>query len=305
MKVLQRLGLRLDTWGGKARMRRFREMNNAADVAFYSTSGVQYRYRERQGPSADCPTIVFAADPPATVEFYDHLLDVFGAHFRVVVFELPAMGFSATEPSYRFGFRETNDDVASFLRAVVGERAVLAFSCVATLAALDIAARYPDLVSHLVNIQGGSVAAFNRWKAARDPKGILARPIIGQLVMKRIAPKRMPAWYHISTGRRERMPDFCACAKRTLDDGALWSLASAYQVYMNPTLELPTPAQPMLGFWGAADRSHPDGNREVCAAATTGEFVTLEGLGHAPEVECPQTVLPHVLEFLGLTGPES
>ena len=298
MSLWRNLGLALDTWGGRARMQRFRDRPAAEDVAFHRTGLVQYRYRERSGPTPDSPTIVFAADPPATVEFYDEVLDVFGSHFRVVVFELPAMGFSATEGRYRFGFRETNDDVADFLRAVAGEGAVLAFSCVATLAALDIAARYPELVSHLILIQGGSVEAFDRWKAARDPKGILAKPVVGQMIMKRIAPERMPAWYHISTGSRERMPEFCACAKHTLEDGALWSLASAYQVYMDPGVVLPSPTQPVLGIWGVADGSHPEGNAELCEGVMGGDFVRLEGLGHAPEVEAPDEVLPFVLDFL-------
>ena len=298
MSALRNLGLAIDTWGGRARMRRFRKRPQATDIAFHRTELVQYRYRERLGPKSDSPTIVFAADPPATVDFYDEVLDVFGRHFRVIVFELPAMGFSATNARYRFGFQETNDDIAAFLQAVAGEAAILAFSCVATLAAIDIAVRYPELVSQLVLIQGGSVEAFDRWKAARDPKAILAKPVVGQLVMKRIAPQRMPAWYHISTGRRERMPEFCACAKRTLDDGALWSLASAYQVYMDPDIVLPKPKQPVLGIWGITDGSHPNGNAELCEEAIDGAFVRLPGLGHAPEVEAPDKVVSIVRNFL-------
>ncbi|MEL7452548.1 MAG: alpha/beta hydrolase [Pseudomonadota bacterium] len=306
--ILQRLGTWLDTRGGAARMKRFAEgwpASSRRGIRFYRTPLVQYRYLERAGPDADAPTIVFAADPPATVEFYDELLNLFSKRFRVIVMELPAMGFSASEASYNFDFRQTNDDVAMFLRAVAGPNNILAFSCVATLAAIDIADRYPELVSRLVLIQGGSVEAFARWKAARDPKGILARPVLGQLAMSKMAPKRMPDWYKLSAGKREMIQPFCDCAHDTLQRGALWPLASAYQVYMHRTVELSRPKQPMLGIWGAADRSHPDGNMELCRVdlgLSEEAFVVHSVLGHAPEVEDPQAIFDDIARFMELVA---
>ncbi|MEL7486316.1 MAG: hypothetical protein AAGJ87_03750, partial [Pseudomonadota bacterium] len=136
---LQRLGARIDTNGSAKRMRRFREgwaRGGAGDIHFYETAKVQYRYRTGGAGR----TIVFMADPPATVEHYDALLEVFSPRYRVIVFEAPGMGFSAARETYQFGFRETNDDIALFLRAVAGEGAILAFPCVGGLGAVDIAA---------------------------------------------------------------------------------------------------------------------------------------------------------------------
>lgn len=303
-RVLQRLGTWLDTRGGAARMKRFAggwPASSRPGIAFYRTPLVQYRYLERAGPDVGAPTIVFAADPPATVEFYDELLEVFSKRFRVIVMELPSMGFSASVTSYNFDFRQTNDDVAIFLREVAGPDSILAFSCVATLAAIDIANRNPELVSRLVLIQGGSVEAFARWKAARDPKGILARPVLGQLAMSKMAPKRMPDWYELSAGKRDMIHSFCDCAHDTLARGALWPLASAYQVYMDDRVEIARPRQPMLGIWGAADRSHPDGNMELCRddlELNEDEFIVHSTLGHAPEVEDPQVIFNDIDDFM-------
>jgi pimeloyl-ACP methyl ester carboxylesterase len=296
--LLTRLGARLDTWNGAAKMARFRSGWPAAaspQVKFYCTGMVQYRYRE----TGDGPTIIFTVDPPMTIEVYGSLVEAFSKRFRVIVVELPAMGFSAAAGKYAFGFHETNDDLAAFIRVVCGEGSIFAFSCAASLAALDIAARMPELVTHLCLIQAGGTEAFAIWKAARDPKGILARPIVGQIAMKRLAPKRMPQWFALSVGPKDQISHFCACAERSFEQGAMWSLASAYQIYMSPRKELPQPPQPMLSIWGAADRSHPPSNAHSLARLYSSvRVVTFEDLGHTPELEAPELVLAAILDFV-------
>ncbi|WP_419317795.1 alpha/beta fold hydrolase [Caulobacter sp. ErkDOM-E] len=294
---LNRLATRLDTAGAIGRMRRHREgwpARASEGVRFFQSPKVQYRYRE----AGKGQTIVFSVDPPMTLEVYDALIATFAQHFRVIAFELPAMGFSAAAEDYRFGFRETHDDLAIFLKAVAGSGAILAFSCVAGHAALDIAARYPDLVSRLTLLQAGDVAAFKAWKAARDPKGILAKPILGHIAMRRMAPKRMPAWYGLSVGKKEMIGDLCRCAERSFQHGAQWSLASAYQCYMDPDVELPRAHQPLLSIWGAADRSHPAGNaHSIQRLRPDAACVTFDDLGHTPELEDPQRVFAAIVRF--------
>jgi pimeloyl-ACP methyl ester carboxylesterase len=298
--LLTRLGTRIDTWGGSARMARFRSgwpARTRNHIRFYSTEAVQYRYLE----AGEGQTIIFAADPPMTLEVYNELVEIFSKRFRVVVFELPAMGFSAARPGYGFGFQETNDDLARFIRAVCGEDSVFAFSCAASMCALDLAVRAPDLVSHLCLIQGGGTEAFGRWKSGRDPKGILARPILGQLIMKRLAPKRMPQWYRLSVGRKEQVDHFCACAEQSFEHGAMWSLASAYQIYMEHKGPLPAPLQPIMSLWGAADRSHPAENiHSLASLYDSVTCVTFDDLGHTPELEDPQRVFNAFANFVPL-----
>lgn len=294
MSVWKRLGVLSDTSGGRKRQRAFANgwpATTSAEIKFHVTHSVQFRYRERLGPGADAPTIVFCADPPVTLEAYDELLQVFASRFRVIVFELPAMGFSATTSAFKFQFRETNDEIAHFIRAVAGEGAILAFSCAAGLAAVDIAAREPALASRLVLFQTGDVAAFQRWKALRDPKGVLARPILGQIMMRRLAPSRMPAWFDLSVGNRSRIDPFCACVSESFSHGALWSLASAYQVYLDPTERLAEPAQPILSIWGRADRSHPRENEASALNFSAAvDAVAFDDLGHFPELEDPARI---------------
>lgn len=296
-RSLHRMGILVDTVGGEHRMRRFREgwpATSSAGVKFHRVGPVQFRYRE----AGDGRTIVFTADPPMTLENYDELIATFSPAYRVIVVELPAMGFSAASTAFGFGFRETNDLLARFLREVCGEGSVFAFSCVASLAALDIAARMPELASRLCLLQGGDFAAFARWKAGRDPRGVLGRPVIGQFVMRKLAPKRMSAWYSVSVGRREKIDGFCRCAERSFGHGAAWSLASAYQGYMSETGDTPVPAQPMLSIWGSADGSHPPQNVHTLRALRPDvRCETLDALGHTPELEDPAAVFDIIRRF--------
>jgi pimeloyl-ACP methyl ester carboxylesterase len=295
---ITRLAARLDTLGAASKMARFRNgwpATASPNVKFHRTARAQYRYCD----AGIGPTIIFAVDGPMTIEVYGQLIATFTTRFRVVIIEMPAMGFSVASTKFDFEFQSTNDDLASFIREVCGEGNILAFSCVTSLAALDIAARMPELVTHLTLIQAGGTHAFARFKAGRDPKGILAKPIFGQLAMARLAPKRMPHWYALSVGRKEQIPQLCECAERSFKQGAMWSLASAFQIYMAKRDELPQPHQPILSIWGAADGSHPEGNAHSLARLYDGvACVTFEDLGHTPEIEDPRAVFAAITDFL-------
>ncbi|MEL7297310.1 MAG: alpha/beta hydrolase [Pseudomonadota bacterium] len=298
MTWLRRLATRMDTAGAVRKTARFQSgwaSRSRQDVRFYSTPKVTYRYREH----GDGPTIVFAADPPVTLEMYDELFAKFTPKYRVIVMELPGMGFSVPATNFTFRWRETNDDVAQFLRDVAGDGIILAFSCVAGLAAVDLAVRYPELVNKLVLMQTADVAAFQRWKAARDPKRILAKPFIGQFVMKRLAPKRMPDWFALSVGDKSKVPSLCACSAESMRHGAMWSLASAYQSYMDPNVNLGRPQQPTLALWGLADGSHPPGN-EVSAKGMSDNVVyrAFPALGHFSELEDTEQVYDVIDAFV-------
>lgn len=100
-------------------------------------------------------------------------------------------------------------------------------------------------------------------------------------------------------GRKEQVEHFCSCAERSFEHGALWSLASAYQISLSQTRELPPPPQPILSIWGAADRSHPARNTHSLARLYPGvRCVPFDHLGHTPELEDPVLVLAAIADFL-------
>jgi len=296
--MLKYLGTKVDNWGWRKKMIQFRSgwpANSVPDIKFYRSPKVQYRYRER----GTGQTLVFAADPPVTLELYNDLLDTYAPHFRVIIVELPAMGFSQQQGDYRFGFRETNDDMANFLKSVAGENAVLAFSCVGGLGAVDIAVRYPDLVSKLILIQTADYTQFQKWKAARDPKKILAKPIIGQILMRRLRLKRLPMWLGLAVGKREMLEPFCACGELTINHGAGWTMAGAFQNYMRSGLELGKAQQPILAIWGDLDKSHAStASQSVKNLGKNTQLISYNDLGHFPELEDVPRIFGAIRTFL-------
>ena len=298
--MLTRLAAYMDTAGAKARIEAFRTgwpSTTRADIAFHDTGLTQYRYRAR----GDGPVIVFAADPPVTLEMYDRLIEVFAERFRVVVVELPAMGFSAARPAYGFSFRQSSDDLIKFLEAVAGKGAILAFSCAAGMAAVDIAARRPDLVARLALIQTTDWEGFQAWRKARDPKNILGKPFLGQMAMKKLGPSRSPAWFRLAVGRQEMIEPFCQCTAETLEQGAGWNLASAYQRYLAPgPSPLGRPEQPILVLWGKADKSHgPEAPVRAKNLGAQVRVVELDGVGHFGDLEDVDQAYRLIADFVG------
>lgn len=297
--MLSRLAVRLDTAGAARKIEAFRSgwpATSRADIKFFDTGVTQFRYREK----GTGPAIVFAADPPVTLEMYDAILDLYSSRFRVIVLEVPAMGFSAARGSYGFGFRESADDIARFLAAIVGEGATLAFSCAAGMAAVDIAARHPKLAAALTLIQTTDWQGFQDWRNARDPKEILARPFLGQMAMKKMGPKRAPDWFRLSVGNREMIEPFCRCAEETLAKGAGWPLASAYQRFLRPgPSPIGQPDQPILVIWGKADRSHgPDAPQRAKTLGANVTVVEIDHTGHFSDLEDPERVFHLISDFL-------
>jgi len=300
MNTLQRLAISLEMPGGARRARQQREgwpASTREDIGFFQGRHAQIRYRERgQGRP-----LVFVADPPVTLEQYDELLDLYSREFRVIVFEIPGMGFSTPGAGYDLRFRPANDGIAEFLRAVLREPAVLLFSCVGGFIAVDLAGRHPELVSHVVLIQTPSWAEAVRWKHSRDPKGVLSRPFIGQLVMNRMKKTRAPLWFNLALGgKTDRYQPFCDCAQYSLAHGAGWALASAFQHYLTDQAPpLPPIAQPTLALWGLRDRSHaPTDKQSSAGLAQRVEIELYEDLGHFPELEDPPRVLARLKRFL-------
>ncbi|QKG70519.1 alpha/beta fold hydrolase [Erythrobacter mangrovi] len=299
--ILQNLALRLDAGFNAKHIDRFRNgwpASSRSDISFFETDRVLFRYREIAGPSG-APTLVFTADPPVTLEHYDAMIELASKDFRLVIFELPGQGFSPGKSAYRFGFRETNDEVARFLRQVAGEGAIYAFSCVAGLAAVDIATRYPELVCALILIQAADPGGLDVWKKSRDPKGILRKPILGQYMMRKLAGDRMPKWFELALGRASDHERFCSCSRTSMGHGALWSLASAFQAYHNADIELAQPAQPCLAIWGELDGSHtPETRASTTNMAPGMEVRSLPAAGHFPELQDPAIVFRTIKDWL-------
>lgn len=271
----------------RARVERGAGSRTRPDLHFMHLRRASVRYRAG-GTGSRC--VVFCADPPVVLELYDALMAELGADYRVVVFEMPAYGLSLPRLGLSFALEAVAELIAEFLRRLELGPAILAFPCVPAYSALWIAGRYPDLVSGLVLMQAPDWEQELRWKQGRDPKNLLGRPYLGQLLLRLLRRKRAGLWYRLALGRRELLQPFNEITQGSFDHGGGFALASAFQKH----LAGPEPAfgaihQPALVIWGEADRSHQHTDKaSILRYLPQASLVNFEDVGHFPELEAPQ-----------------
>lgn len=235
-------------------------------------------------------TLVFCTDPPVVLELYDELIRELERDFRIVVFEPPAFGLSLPRLGMDFSLPATTETIKAFLEHLGHGRYVLAFPCVPAYTALLLAARHPQLVEALVLMQAPDWHEELRWKQRRDPKNLLARPVLGQILMRQIGRKRAADWYKLVLGRRELLEPFSVATRRNFEHGGCFSLASAFQRLLSGAEpDFRGIQQPALVFWGGADCTHAVTDREsIRRYLPQARLVHLPESGHFPELEAPQ-----------------
>jgi len=244
--------------------------------------------------------IVFQIDPPIVIEHYDYLVNLLSRDYTVVIFETPGFGFSI--PSIRLDYRyDTSVDLTElFLEKLNLGPVTLVAPCVLGYSGIGIADKRPDLVSHLVLSQVPSWGEMLKWKAERDPKGLLSKPVVSQILLKMLKKSRTPVWFKAALGKQELFDDFNALAQDAYANGATFNLASGFQRLLIG--ESPLPANitaKTLFLWGESDRSHCNtckhSSLEMIPHANC---VRLPAAGHFPELEESDLVAGHITEFI-------
>lgn len=267
------------------------------DIRYAHLPQASIRYRVAgDGPR----TVVLCADPPVVLELYDALIDALAPDFRVVVFEPPAFGLSLPRAGLDFSLPGTAAVVESFLRTLGPGPYVLAFPCVPAYAALLLAAQRPERVEALVLMQAPHWHEELAWKRRRDPKRLLGRPWLGQLLLRLVRRQRAGAWYRLALGNRALLPQFVEATDRAFAHGACFSLASAFQRFLvDADPAFGAIRQPALVVWGGADRSHAQTDRHsIRRHLPQAQILEWPDAGHFPELEAPQRFAEALRAFL-------
>ncbi|MGH8529280.1 MAG: alpha/beta fold hydrolase [Nevskiales bacterium] len=257
------------------------------DVHFVQLTAATLRYRiSGQGPK----TIVLVTDPPVVLEQYDDLIWYLAGDYRVVVFEMAAFGFSLPHLGTPFHFESAVGIVREFLTRLDLGPSVLAFPCAAAYMAIALAGWHPELVSDLVIIQAPDWHEEQKWKRTRDPKNILGRPYIGQILISLLKRRRVGDWYRLALGNPALLDEFLQPTLEAFGRGARFSLASSFQKYLTEAEPAFAPVrQPTLIVWGKNDRSHCKTDMaSTLRYAPHAQLVYLPETGHFPELERPK-----------------
>lgn len=250
------------------------------------------------------PLVVAAPGMGDLRSTYDDVVPALvGAGHRVVVTDLRGHGDSDT--TFRtHGDEATGSDLLALVEHLDAGPAVLLGNSMGASSAVWAAAERPDLVRGLVLLspylrQPGS--AGMRTVLGLAYRALLARPWGAAF---------WGAFYSsISKGRRSpRHAEHVAAIRRSMGEpGRLRSFRDLAVALDHSVVEvrLPQVKAPALAIVGAADPDFPDPAAELAwiTGAIVARGVLVPEVGHYPQHQAPDVVVPAVLEFLaGLPG---
>ncbi len=281
-----------------ARSQRGAAAATRADLRFVDLGSTIVRMRQAgtRGPS-----LVLGTDPPVPLELYDDLIAALADRYRVTVFELPGFGCSLPRAGFRFSLDNAVAVVTSLLERIGNGPHVLALPCVTAYVAIGIARRRPDLVEKLVLAQTPTWQGAQDWLQQRDPKGLLRRPLLGQLALLAMRRRRIRQWYASALAQPELLDTFAQATLSNFDHGGCFCLASGFQHFMRDHAGHVGPvAQDTLIVWGRADPSHAATDMAATRSlAPNSCSLVLEGVGHFPELEASARFVEALDAFAG------
>jgi pimeloyl-ACP methyl ester carboxylesterase len=242
---------------------------------------------------------VLTPDPPNVLEHHETALGSIAQRGRAVGLELPGFGHSRPSPSFRFSVDENADVILEALEKLEIERAVLVFSCIAGLIALEAARRAPERIAAVVLAQTPSFDDALAWSERVDFGGLIGTPVVGQLLVRALRKPLARSWYQAALPKGANVEPYLRPALEAYSQGADYCLASALQaIRRSLPAKDPIPV-PVLEIWGDADRTHrPSDPSGALALAPRHKLVIFEGAGHFPDLEQPERFEKEVFDFI-------
>lgn len=243
--------------------------------------------RLRRGGAKTGTPVVVVPDPPNTVEHYDGVFARLSEGGPVAVVEAPGFGFSVPRGPFRFEVKDLSRVLEELLLALDFRRATLSLACVGAFAALDLAARRPDLVARLVLSQVASRREMTAWVVREDLLGVIQTPFLGQIAVRAAWRLLIARWYRSALPEGTDPGPWKRPAHRALSAGAGFPLASAFQVFARDAgPDLPLLKQPVTVLFGAADRTHGATDRGSITVDVPGaRLLVYSRAGHFPDLE--------------------
>lgn len=236
-------------------------------------------------------TIILMPDPPNTIEHMSELINLLSKKFKVVIFEGLGFGYSTANMDYDFSIEHNAEVMLELLHKLEIKRAILALTCVAALAGLWVANKYPERIKGIVLGQTPSLDEAKRWAKRIDFKGLIGTPFLGQILLKLFKGRISDLWYENALARGKDRHFFIDNANISFKNGARFSLASGLQSLLGSETDAADliARQKSIVLWGNLDRSHRSTNKYfILDFLPNGKIVELEKCAHFPDVEAPE-----------------
>lgn len=274
----------------RARLRRARPVPTEAlgRGRALGLDGGGYELRAWLGGAADASlTVVVVPDPPNVLEHHVAQLDGLAASARVLGLELPGFGRSGVPADFDFTIESYARTMSGALDQHTDGPLLLVFSCLAGLIATEIASRNERVVGLLL-VQTPSLEDARGWAERVDPGGLLAKPLLGQVIVRAARRRLAKTWYDAALPRGTAREPYLQSALEAYDAGADYCLASAVQS-LGSAARVPTVGVPTTVLWGDSDRTHRPSDPTRLRPSIPGLRVrTVEGAGHFPDLEAPE-----------------
>lgn len=245
------------------------------------------------------PSIVIAADPPNVLETYETLARCLSEYFSPVIFEQPGFGYSYPKKGMQFTFMNMTRAVHDFILRLNIETCTLLIPCVTGYSSLYLANKNPALVRNVIMLQQGCLQTSRTWARKRDPRNILRRPYLGQIVLNLLKNKRLSKWYENVIHDPQTGSELHRSTLREFRQGACFCLASGIQYYLFDDIpEIAPIKQETIIIWGKDDRTHAGSDiGSSKALAPNHKFYAIANCGHSPELEYPSLFTSYVKEL--------
>ncbi len=268
-------------------------MTAAPELSFFASADGDLAYRD---VGTGTPVVLLHSGF-ADHRVFDDQLPSLAADFRVIAPDIRGHGFSANASGpFRWA-----DDLAALLRHLDLGPAVLVGLCMGAAVATDTALEYPELVRAVV-VSGAGTSAFEYTdphlleRQARAAQLLATGDITGwldQFTQGVAGPRRTPDQVAPSVIRRLRELTAHTISKHTPGEQD-W-----YVPLADPWSGVPKLDVPVLAIHGAADWPGSIAMAERFAQTVpNSRSVTIEGVGHYPNMEKPDRFNEILTEFL-------
>jgi len=264
------------------------------------------------------PPVLFVGGTPGTGPYWGGLLRALGG-YRCLLLDRPGWGMSTPMDYSRVDYATVASAVLRGALDALGiDRADIVGASLGDVWALTLASRHPERTGRIVLMGGGPIVAES---GTPGPIKLIASPLGAIMVRLPSKQGRVKAFMR-HAGHRASLdagripPEYLrwrVAFERETDslrnERDMVRAVVGWRTGLRPELtfadtELAAIQQPTLMVYGTAD---PVGSvelwRHVADVLPRGELQLVDGAGHSPWLDDPDSVAGHVARFLGRDGP--